>query len=113
MTIRSPRITVRLISRSTWNWPYHLFMLTISIAVSKTMQLGIDRLERLPDPMGCFLSDGRCGSRRSRYCEYFDMPKQQMKNISATKDIGAPDQPVPFGVVARIGWSARSGRAGR
>ena len=34
MTMRSPRITFRLMSRSTWNSPYHLFMSTISMATS-------------------------------------------------------------------------------
>src|SRR5215471_2957299 len=34
MTMRSPRLTVRLISRSTWNSPYHLCMPAISIATS-------------------------------------------------------------------------------
>ncbi|MCY1453788.1 hypothetical protein D9M71_708020 [compost metagenome] len=30
-TMRSPCCTVRLISLSTWNWPYHLFTPFISI----------------------------------------------------------------------------------
>ena len=34
MTMRSPRMTFRLMSLSTWKSPYHLFMPTISIATS-------------------------------------------------------------------------------
>src|ERR1041385_3032503 len=34
MTMRSPRLTVRLMSRSTWNSPYHLCMPEISMATS-------------------------------------------------------------------------------
>ena len=34
MTMRSPRMTFRLMSFSTWKSPYHLFMPTISIATS-------------------------------------------------------------------------------
>ncbi len=34
MTMRSPRMTFRLMSFSTWNSPYHLCMPTISIATS-------------------------------------------------------------------------------
>ena len=34
ITIRSPRCTSRLMSRSTWNVPYHLFMFSIEIAIS-------------------------------------------------------------------------------
>jgi hypothetical protein len=34
ITIRSPRRTVRLMSRSTWNAPYHLFIAVISMAAS-------------------------------------------------------------------------------
>jgi len=34
MTMRSPFITRRLMSRSTWKSPYHLFMPTMSIATS-------------------------------------------------------------------------------
>jgi hypothetical protein len=28
MTMRSPRVTTRSMSRSTWNWPYHLLTLS-------------------------------------------------------------------------------------
>ena len=34
MTIRSPRMTLRSISRSTWKSPNHLFMPTMSMATS-------------------------------------------------------------------------------
>src|SRR5690349_14525779 len=34
MTIRSPRMTLRLMSFRTWNSPYHLFMWTTSMATS-------------------------------------------------------------------------------
>jgi hypothetical protein len=34
MTMRSPRMTLRLMSRSTWKSPYHLCMPTISTAVA-------------------------------------------------------------------------------
>src|SRR5690606_1462096 len=43
MTIRSPRITLRLMSRNTWKSPYHLCMPTTSIAtsVSDTLMLEV------------------------------------------------------------------------
>src|SRR5437868_7259512 len=34
MTMRSPRLTCRLMSRSTWKSPYHLCMPTMSTAIS-------------------------------------------------------------------------------
>ena len=47
ITMRSPRSTVRLMSRSTWNSPYHLCMPTISTAscavgVRSQCGLGVD-----------------------------------------------------------------------
>src|SRR5690606_642201 len=50
ITMRSPFITFRLMSRSTWNSPYHLCMLMISIAasVSETASLpGCEALREL------------------------------------------------------------------
>ena len=41
MTIRSPPITLRLMSRNTWKSPYHLFMPMISTATSVVSWVGL------------------------------------------------------------------------
>src|SRR4030095_7715066 len=49
MTIRSPRRTERSMSRSTWNWPYHLLTCANSMIGS----------------VGCMRA---CRARRSAFC---------------------------------------------
>src|SRR5215831_16490786 len=54
MTMRSPRLTVRLMSRSTWNSPYHLCMPAISIATSLVVVcMRGTVLGRAAPPAGC------------------------------------------------------------
>ena len=72
-TMRSPRMTLRLMFLSTWKSPYHLFTSTISIAASVRRHLGADasrpRCRRLviglvlpSSPCPSFSAGGRCAA---------------------------------------------------
>ncbi len=89
MTIRSPLCTVRSMSRRTWNVPYHLFMLRMSMATSSlTGHLAaVDAAFDVFHNQGPYLWS-RC-RRRSRYIEYRDMPKQMRKKMAPTKMNGS------------------------
>src|SRR5579885_516768 len=45
MTMRSPPMTRRLMSRSTWKSPYHLFILTMSTATALASRAGLPTAE--------------------------------------------------------------------
>src|SRR3546814_7094115 len=117
MTMRSPRLTVRLMAFRTWNSPYHLCMPTIWIATSSEMRICAAASDipvsllvrpRAPTCCGLALVAGVQPllqiDRIARHAEAADEEEQR------DEDVNLPRQPLPTRVRQRCAADSQQDR---